>query len=273
MSAPRPHWRDMPTTAFRDCGDWIAVMPVAAIEQHGPHLPVGVDAMIAESMVSRVVEALPEGLPATFLPVQEVCKSDEHIAFPGTLTLGWETTIRSFLETGASVARAGVRKLVIVTSHGGNVAPMGVVARELRVTQGLMAVTTAWGTGADIADLLPEGEPAYGIHGGASETAQMLAIRPDLVAMDRAEDFRTAQLDHAERFRQLRLHGATATGWMAQDLHPAGAAGDARAATAEIGEEILRRHARAFLELLQEVADADPATLLRPGPPGGASEG
>jgi creatinine amidohydrolase len=258
MTAPRPFWREMATTGFRDCADWIAVMPVAAIESHGPHLPVGVDAMIAEALVARVAEALPEGLPATFLPVQEVCKSDEHIAFPGTLTLGWETTIRGFLETGASVARAGVRKLVIVTSHGGNVAPMGVVARELRIAHGLMAVTTAWGTGADIADLLPQGEADYGIHGGASETAQMLAIRPDLVAMARAEDFRTAQLSHVRRFRHLRFHGPTATGWMTGDLHPAGAAGNAASATREAGQEILRRHAAAFLELLHEVAAADP---------------
>ncbi|MEM9145691.1 MAG: creatininase family protein [Pseudomonadota bacterium] len=255
---PKPYWREMPSSAFVDCADWIAVLPVAAIEQHGPHLPVGVDAMIAGEMVHRVVAAKHADLPVTVLPVQEVCKSNEHLAFPGTLTLDWETTIRNWLEIGASVARAGVRKLVIVTSHGGNVAPMGVVARELRVEHGLMCVMTAWGTGADTAALLPEWEGAYGIHAGASETAQMLAIRPDLVDMTKAEDFRTTQLDWIAAHRQLRLHGPTATGWMAQDLHPSGAAGDARAATAEIGHAILKRYTAAFLELLAEVHAADP---------------
>ncbi|MEO1458700.1 MAG: creatininase family protein, partial [Pseudomonadota bacterium] len=229
---PAAYWRDMATTDFRDCADWIAVLPIAAIEQHGPHLPVGVDSLIAEAMVARVVARLPEGMPATFLPVQQVCKSDEHLGFAGTLTLGWETAIRSWLEIGASVRRAGVAKLVIVTAHGGNVAPMGVVARELRVREGMLAVATAWGTGAETADLLPEGEGLYGIHGGAAETAMMLAIAPHLVRMGAAEDFRTAQLSHIRRFRHLRAHGGAAMGWMAQDLHPAGAAGDARAATA-----------------------------------------
>lgn len=264
---PRRHWREMRTDAFRDTAGWIAVLPVAAIEQHGPHLPVAVDAMIAEANIARVVAALPDALPATFLPVQQVCKSDEHLAYPGTLTLSWETAIRSWLEIGASVARAGVRKLVIVTSHGGNVAPMGVVARELRIRERLMCVTTAWGTGTDTSDLLPPEEGLYGIHGGASETSQMLAIAPDLVRMDAARDFRTAQLDLRDR-AHLRLHGATATGWMAQDLHPAGAAGDASAATAEVGAEILRRNTAAFLALLEDVHRTDPETLLRDGPLG-----
>ena len=88
-------------------------------------------------MVARAVAALPDDLPATFLPVQQVCKSNEHIEFPGTLTLTWETAIRTWIEIGESVARAGLRKMVIVTSHGGNVAPMEIVARELRQTRGM----------------------------------------------------------------------------------------------------------------------------------------
>ncbi len=103
---PKRFWREMPTTAFRDCADWIAVLPVAAIEQHGPHLPVGVDAFIAEGMVARSADALPGDLPVTFLPVQEIAKSNEHIRFAGTLTIGWETVIRAWLDIGASVKAA-----------------------------------------------------------------------------------------------------------------------------------------------------------------------
>ncbi|MEL7173631.1 MAG: creatininase family protein [Pseudomonadota bacterium] len=271
MSLPAHFWRDMPARAFGETGDWIAVLPIAAIEQHGPHLPVGVDSFIAEAMVARVVALLAADdapPPATFLPVQQVCKSDEHLAYRGTLTVGWETAIRSWLEIGASVARAGVRKLVIVTSHGGNVAPMGVVARELRIAHDLLCVTCAWGSGVGTADLLPAGEGAYGIHGGAAETGMMLAIRPDLVDMARAEDFRTLELENADRFERLRAHGAVATGWMAQDLHPAGTAGDARAGSAAMGEALMARYAAAFLALLRDVAAADPAGQLRPAPPG-----
>jgi creatinine amidohydrolase len=206
--------------------------------------------------------------PATFLPVQQVSKSDEHLAFRGTLTLGWETAIRAFLEIGASVARAGIGRLLIVTSHGGNLAPMAVAARELRIAHGLVAVTAAWGSGVDTADLLPPGEAAYGIHGGAAETAMMLAIRPDLVDRGRARDFRTVELGNAARFRRLRAHGPVATGWMAQDLHPEGAAGDARAATPEMGAALIARQAEAFVALLADLAAAAPENLLRGAPPG-----
>jgi hypothetical protein len=146
MAGPRRHWREMTTRDFSDAdtSDWIAVLPIAAIEQHGPHLPVGVDALIADAMVERCAAALPEGSPATFLPVQQVCKSNEHIAFPGTLTLDWDTAIRSWLQIGESVARAGLRKMIIVTSHGGNVPPMEIVARELRQTHAMAVATTAW---------------------------------------------------------------------------------------------------------------------------------
>ncbi|MEM1382980.1 MAG: creatininase family protein [Pseudomonadota bacterium] len=266
---PLPRWRDMTTEDFSaDTSDWIAVLPIAAIEQHGPHLPLATDAVIAEGMVARVVSALPRGLPATFLPVQEVCKSNEHLDFPGTLTVGWDTAIRTWLEIGASIARGGLRKLVIVTSHGGNVNPMGIAARELRVEHGLMVVATAWGATAETADLYPAEEASYGIHGGAAETSMMLALRPDLVRMERTEDFRTAQLDLAARHQHLRAHGPAGIGWMAQDLHPAGVAGDATQASAAAGEAQLTRHAEAFLALLTEIHATDPTTLLRPGPLG-----
>ncbi|MEM8623175.1 MAG: creatininase family protein [Pseudomonadota bacterium] len=271
MTRPALFWRDMPSSAFRDCADWVAVLPIAAIEQHGPHLPTGVDAFIAEAMVERVAKMLaedPGAPPATFLPVQQVCKSDEHLAYRGTLTLGWETAIRTWLEIGAAIARAGIRKLVIVTSHGGNVAPMGVVARQLRIDHGLLCVTCAWGTGVETADLLQQGEAAYGIHGGAAETSMMLAIRPDLVAMDLAQDFRTVELENRECFEHLRIHGAVATGWMAQDLHPGGAAGDARAGDAATGQTLIERSAQAFVALLSEVAAADPDKQRHVAPPG-----
>ncbi|MEM6677272.1 MAG: creatininase family protein [Pseudomonadota bacterium] len=271
---PRPalRWREMPARAFQETADWIAVLPLAAIEQHGPHLPLGVDAMIAEAMVAAVLERLEvEGAaapPASFLPVMEICKSDEHLAYRGTLTLGWETAIRAWLEIGASVARAGVRKLIIVTAHGGNVAPMGVVARELRIRHGLLVVTCSWGTGTDVSDLLPAAEADYGIHGGAAETAMMLAIAPGLVSMPLADDFRTRELENKARFARLRAHGAVATGWMAQDLNIQGAAGDARAGSAEIGREIIARQADGFMALLREVDAVDPQAQLTLAAPG-----
>lgn len=256
MTMPKPRWREMPTTAFGpQAADWIAVLPLAATEQHGPHLPVGVDAIIAEGMVSACVDALPAGLPVTFLPVVEVAKSDEHIRFPGTLTTGWETAIRQWIDIGRSVARAGVRTLVMVTSHGGNAAAMEVAARELRASDNMRVVTTSWGRLGAWQEVYAQDGPVIDIHGGLSETSVMLALRPDLVAMDKAADFASDQSRLAAR-NKLGWHGAAAKmAWLAGDLNPAGVVGDASRADAELGREDIRRTVAGFLTLMWELHD------------------
>jgi len=256
MPLPRPHWREMTTREFSqgDTSGWIAVLPIAAIEQHGPHLPVGVDALLAEAMVTRVVAALPEDLPASFLPVQQVCKSNEHIEFPGTLTLTWETAIKAWLEIGHSVARAGLRKLVIVTSHGGNVAPMEIVARELRQTHGMAVATTAWTRlgGARVYDY-PEG-PMVDIHGGLSETSMMLAAWPELVQRAHIENFDSRQTALRQGSAKLGFHMAEANlAWLSNDLNPKGTVGDASRATADLGAADMAAQAAGFIALLRDI--------------------
>src|SRR6185369_1773260 len=138
MGLPRRLWQEMTTRDFADpeVGRWIAVLPVAAIEQHGPHLPLAVDAIINDGVLARALDVLPASAPVTVLPAQVVGKSNEHGAFPGTLSLSAETTIRLWTEIGESVARAGVRKLVIFNSHGGQPAIVDIVAVDLRVRLG-----------------------------------------------------------------------------------------------------------------------------------------
>jgi len=261
MGKPKPFWREMSTRDFADGAteDWIAVLPIAAIEQHGPHLPVGVDALIADGMVACAVAALPDDLPVVFLPVQQVCKSNEHIAFPGTLTLDWETAIKSWLQIGHSVARAGLRKLVIITSHGGNVAPMEIVARELRQTHGMSVATTAWTRLAETSPHhYPDG-PMVDIHGGLSETSMMLALYPELVDMDRAEDFPSAQTALRQGSDRLGYHMAEANlGWLANDLNPDGPVGDASAATAEAGAAHITAQLEGFVALMRDMARHTP---------------
>lgn len=254
-SLPRRHWHEMTAADFReaDTSSWIAVLPVAAIEQHGPHLPVYTDTCIAEGQVRRVVELAPADLPATFLPVQAIAKSNEHIASPGTLTVDWDTLTRTWLDIGDSVARAGVRKLVIVTSHGGNVPIMDIVARELRIRHGMLAVATAWARFGQPDGVFPAEEFVYGIHGGDVETSIMLHLRPDLVRMDRALDFRSSQHELLATMKQLRVHGPVQFGWMAQDLNPAGVVGNAARATAEKGRLSVDHAAAAFVDLLRDV--------------------
>jgi creatinine amidohydrolase len=267
---PRPDWNEMTWQDFAggDTRRWIVVMPVAATEQHGPHLPVGVDAMIGRAYLARVRRLVPKDLPVTFLPLQDVGVSAEHTAFPGTLSVGAETMIRFWLEIGESIARTGIRKLVLVTSHGGNVATLDVVARELRVRHGMLAVTTAWQNFGYPDGLFDEREHKHGIHAGGIETALMLAAHRDLVRMDKAPVATPATIAMEQAFTWLRSHRPAGFGWMAQDLHSSGAVGDATTGTAEAGDAAYAHGARAFIELLKDVDRFDLAKLPE-GPLGG----
>lgn len=261
MTLPKRYWREMSTRDFAeaDTSGWIAVLPLAAIEQHGPHLPVGVDALIAAEMVARSAAACPDDMPVTFLPVQEICKSNEHLSFPGTLTLDWETAIKSWIQIGQSVARAGVRKLVLITSHGGNVPPMEIVARELRQTPGMAVATTAWGRLASERVYQYDQEPVVDIHGGLSETSMMLAARPDLVQTDRAEDFGSAQTALRQGSAKLGYHMSDANlGWVAEDLNVKGTVGDASSASAALGEADLTAQVEGFIALMRDMARYEP---------------
>ena len=252
---PARYWLDLTTEDFatRDMSRMIAVLPVAAVEQHGPHLPVGVDTFINEGYLAAMMPLVPAELDVLVLPVQAVGKSNEHLAFPGTLTLSWETVIRAWIEIGESVSRAGCRKLVIVNSHGGNIAPIDIVARELRVRHGMICVTAAWHRLGYPEGTYDASELRHGIHGGDAETSLMLAFRPDLVRQDKAAAFASRTIAMESEFTWLSAIQPAGFGWMAQDLHPAGAMGDASRATPEKGAASAAHGARAFVDLLRDV--------------------
>ncbi len=252
------HWPDVTPAA---AAGWIAVLPLAAVEQHGPHLPLGVDMMIASAYLARVRQLLPERIPAIFLPVQPVGISTEHIAYPGTLTLPAEVAIRSWMALGESIARAGVRKLVLVSSHGGNSAAMSVVAQDLRARHGMLAVATAWSRLGTPDGLFSTKEQRHGIHGGAIETSIMLAACPDLVRADKIDNFQPGAIVMDKDYRWLSTGRPAPFAWQAQDLHRSGAVGDAAAATAENGRRLLDHGARAFCELLADMHRFDPTAF------------
>ncbi len=262
---PKPYWHDMTSPDFAgDTSAWIAVLPVCAIEQHGPHLPVYTDTCIAEGCIRRSLELMPGDLPVTVLPVQAVGKSNEHISSPGTLTLSWNTVTKAWIELGECVHRAGIRKLVLINSHGGNVPIIDIVARELRVRFDMLCVATGWFRFGLPDDLFPADELANGIHGGEVETAMMLHLRPDLVKMDEARDFHSAQRDFTDEFTHLRGHGPVQFGWKAQDLNPAGVVGNAAIAKAAKGAQAIEHQCRAFVDLLKDLHAFDPGRLWKP---------
>jgi creatinine amidohydrolase len=261
------HWQDLAWTDFAALpADAVAVLPVAAIEQHGPHLPVSVDATINAGILARALDLAPGDLTVLALPMQSVGLSVEHVRFPGTLTLSAETLIAVLTELGRSVRRAGLRRLVFLNSHGGQPQVIDLAARALRA-EGLFAVNCHWSRlGLPPGVALDPLEKRHGFHGGLVETSLMLHLRPDLVRMDHATDFRSAWIEQEARFSVLTPEGALGFGWETQDLHPAGALGNAAAATAAMGAAIVQHAAARLVQLWDEVRRLDVETWMRAGP-------
>jgi len=260
-------WSEMSTKDFETAIDpehTVAILPVAAIEQHGPHLPVAVDTVICQGAVDMLIARAPADLPITILPTLPIGKSDEHLAFPGTLSLSAPTLIALWTEIAECVAAAGVRKLVLLNSHGGQVQVMDIVARDLRVRRDMFVVAASlWGVGQP-PGLFAERELRHGIHGGGVETSMMLHLRPDLVRDDERADFAPSSIALEQAARYLRFEGSgVGFGWQTQDLHPSGAVGDALDADAGRGRQIMDHMTAGLIDLLREVSDYPLSKLIR----------
>lgn len=247
-------WKDYRAPEFAEIDPMrtIAILPTAAIEQHGPHLPVGVDTIINEGLLALLREMAPEDLDIRILPVMAVGKSNEHIWAPGTITLTAETALRAWTEIGLSVARAGVRKMLILNSHGGNTDLISILAREMRVQAGMFCVRTGWGSMGMEPGLFSDHELSEGIHGGDSETSLMLHFAPETVDMDLAQDFRWSAAT-----RPIPPVGPVAFGWIASDVNPHGVAGEAHLATAEKGARAARFMVSQAIAVLRQIEAQD----------------
>ena len=255
MALKHRFWADYTARDFAalDRGKLIAVLPVGAIEQHGPHLPLSVDQAILDGIIAASVPLIAADCPALFLPTMQVGKSNEHAAWPGTLTFSAQTLIAMWTEIGDCVAAAGVRKLVLLNSHGGQIAVMDIVARDLRIKHKMLTVGANWfAMGLPDGLLTPE-EDRFGIHAGDMETSVMLALHPGLVQMEHARNFHPKAVDLAQGNQHLGLTMAGRLGWQAEDMNAAGACGNAAIATAEKGHKFIQHAARQIATLLHEV--------------------
>ena len=271
MTLPSRFWADLCTRDFAqlDPARTIAVLPVAATEQHGPHLPLSVDSVLADGIVAASLTHLAPELSVLFLPTQAVGLSPEHARFPGTLTLRAETVLRLWTDIGESVAAAGVRKLLLFNSHGGQVSVLDLVARDLRARLNLLVYSCSWfnlplhdAQGQDLNALFSAEEHRFGIHGGEIETSMMLALAPQRVQMDQARHFASTAQARAQQFPILGNGHSAKLGWQTQDYHPAGAVGHAAAATASKGEMLVQAAGRSLAQLLAELDRLPLSTLV-----------
>ncbi len=256
--------------ATGQAGQTIAVLPVAATEQHGPHLPLRVDTALVEGVIAAALPHLTATLRVLFLPTQAVGLSPEHAGFPGTLTLKNETILRLWGDIGESVAALGIRKLLLFNSHGGNVSVMDLVARDLRARLDLLVYSASWfslplldAKGNDVKTLFSADEQRFGIHGGEMETSMMLALDAAHVDMLCAQNFASSAQDRAQKYAILGDGQSAKLGWQMQDYNPAGVVGNAAGATADKGRELVAAAGRALAKLLAEMNQLPPDTLAQ----------
>ena len=252
-------WQDLASPDFGalDADRTVTVLPLCATEQHGPHLPAGTDTMIAQGLTEEAARRFEGDFDLLFLPALAIGASQEHARFAGTISISTPALIEQISAIGAQVAASGLKKLVLVSSHGGNVAAMTAAALACREQHGLLAVTLTWSRLGLPDGVVDADERALGIHGGFVETSLMLHFRPDLVHMDKAADFASLQSDLAGRYEHLRAHGPVGFGWLAGDLNRSGAIGNAAKANAAAGRDISSHQTEAFIALAGEISEFD----------------
>ena len=255
-----PYWQHLTSSHAADLAaqDPLAVLPLGAIEQHGPHLPLSTDLDIGMGLLQAAMAYLPADFPLTVLPPQAVGESAEHAAFTGTLSLPPSMLMNLVVALGEQLSRAGIRRLLLHNSHGGNRAALDQAGLVLRRTCGMLVVKCHY-VRFPLPDDLPldADELRHGFHGGALETALMMHFQPQRVREAAMAHHPSVGQSMEKTARYLAPEGVAPFSWMAQDLNPAGVVGDATAASAELGARLSAHYGKALAELMHECRSFD----------------
>jgi creatinine amidohydrolase len=256
MPPPRRHLAELrhPEVLEALSAASILVQPVGAIEQHGPHLPLDTDLVIATEVAEAAVAERGDEVDAWLLPPLAYSKSDEHAWAAGSIWLSATTLLAVLDDLGRSVATTPARRLVFFNGHGGNSALLGVALRQLRRHHGLLTFLAHPSLPPDQGGSSPPEELGMGIHGGAEETSLMLHLRPDRVALGGVTRHVPERL--AEH-RMVRFGGSVTFGWLSNDFGPGGYLGDPTLASAEHGKRLFEGAVRSFGDALEEIARFD----------------
>ncbi|MEM7300601.1 MAG: creatininase family protein [Pseudomonadota bacterium] len=232
----------------------IAVLPLGATEQHGPHLPKETDTLIVNGVVERLKVSLPATLDVEFLPTETVGYSIEHTSFDGTISASYDDLIKRWVAIAERCQNDGFDRFVFLNAHGGNSPLTTICCHEIRARLGMIAVATSWPRFIKGAGIVDPDRERFDIHGGEIETSVMLALHPGKVKMEEVKDFASLQMALEKKHTHLRAYGPHAFGWMAEDLNPQGVVGNAAAATPQRGEALLQLATSGLAELLAEIA-------------------
>ena len=256
----RGFWADMKSSDLENLDqNTVAVLPIGAIEQHGPHLPLSVDRDLVDAVAKRTLDHIGPNLNVLILPTMAIGKSNEHIAHAGTLGYSAETLMLMLKDIGRSLHRSRIKRIVFLNGHGGNSALLDVVARDLRVDLGMHVSACSWFQIADYSAIYKADEIKLDLHGGDIETSAMLAVAPNLVDMRLAQDF-IPKIGHwNERYRYIGMGpNRVLPSWKIDDISDSGACGNAANATADKGIHLISTAAKNFAAFLREFSVFDP---------------
>ncbi len=230
--------------------------PFGAIEQHGPLLPLGTDALFADRVAEAVLERLDPDLPIWRLPLQSIGFSPEHGGFPGTLSLPADLVVQLVRAVGQGLAAAGFRRLVLFNAHGGQIGLLEVAARELRRLEPDLAVLPCflWRGAAGLGDLIPEPERSQGLHAGLAETSLMLHLEPGMGGDLPPADGPDAAASPPPGWS---LEGAAPCAWLTRDLSASGVIGDPGGANPELGRQLFEALVSGWEHLLDGLLRSD----------------
>lgn len=233
----------------------IALQPIGAVEQHGPHLPVETDALIAEALAVGAAQKLAPSLPTWLLPVLSYGLSPEHAGWPGTVSLSVDTMLGICRDLAVAVADSGIGTLIFVNAHGGNPDLLRVACREIHSATGVRAYVVhapTLGLSAELRERMPR--PEMDVHAGFYETSVMLALHPDAVSERDARPDGLAVADVLAGFQHISLFGEVSLPWATADLSGSGTIGDPTGATAEWGRSALDVQTTVLAATIEELA-------------------
>lgn len=251
------HWAELDSVGLASCrsAEAVALLPLGAVEQHGPHLPLITDTRIAQGLADEAMGRCDPALPLLCLPALSIGQGIEHAGHPGTLALEPATLEAVLYDLGASVARSGLRRLVLFSAHGGNLAVADTAALRLRRDFGLLVVKACYFDFPGLPDAIPARESREGLHGGALETALMMHFDPEQVNVGRLGHFPSIEFDALGENQWLGAETRAARfAWLADDLNPWGVCGDSRLATASLGARLAAHYGGILAEIIEETA-------------------
>ncbi|MCC5900968.1 MAG: creatininase family protein [Halomonas sp.] len=256
------HWKALtsPRLAAIAHGNPVAIITLGAIEQHGTHLPLGTDLIIGEGLQTAMLSMIDPSIDVLCLPAIAVGASDEHAGFAGTLSLPAPLAIATLEAYGESIARSGIKKLVLINSHGGNKAVMDLAALTLRQRFAMRVVKATYTRLPALEGAIDAAELRYGLHGGLLETAMMYYLAPSLVTLDGYQPTPPAA---SQNGTLVSPEGSAAFAWLAEDLSTQGVAGDATGANATLGERLVKHYATQLAQVVAETAHLPPLPASR----------